>query len=167
MSAAASTGGRAKRRGAAPIKKAQIGLIHVARQQCHLEEDEYRQLLQDVAGVQSSAALDAKGFRLVMARFKAIGFVSKSNASGVRRALAPMGTRPGMATDKQAELLANLWGRYASTDDARALGRWLERSYGVSDIRFATLHTAQMAIEGLKAMVARGERATAAEGQQP
>ncbi len=52
------------------LSRDQLALIHVARRDRRLEEDEYRHLLKEAAGVESAKELDAAGFTKVLNRFK-------------------------------------------------------------------------------------------------
>jgi len=49
-------------------------LIHIAKEDLHLDEDSYRQILKGVAGVESSTQLTKEGFEKVMRRFQEMGF---------------------------------------------------------------------------------------------
>lgn len=49
-------------------------LIHIAKEDLHLSEETYRQILQGVAGVESSTQLTREGFIKVMKRFEEMGF---------------------------------------------------------------------------------------------
>lgn len=144
-------------RGPAGLSRDQLALIHVARRDRHLAEDEYRTLLQVAAGVGSAKDLTVAGFEQVMAHFKAIGFVHRPRAAFAPAApKAPtFGARSGMASEAQIDLIRVLWARWHGAPDERALNTWLEGRFGVSSLRFATVHTASIAVEGLKAMNAR------------
>lgn len=141
----------------ARLNRDQIALIHTARRQCQLEEDSYRQMLMEVAGVDSSSELTAAGFTAVMVRFKLIGFVHRPKAgAGTSRVLAPkFGPRPGMATDAQLSKISAKWEEWSGRADGSGLNAWLERSFGVSNVRFLNSQLAGMAIEGLKRMAGR------------
>jgi hypothetical protein len=54
-----------------PKKKA---LVHIAKEDLHLDEESYRQILKSVAGVESSTQLNQEGFQRVMRRFQEMGF---------------------------------------------------------------------------------------------
>ena len=54
-----------------PKKKA---LVHIAKEDLHLDEESYRQILKSVAGVESSTQLSQEGFQRVMGRFQEMGF---------------------------------------------------------------------------------------------
>ncbi len=49
-------------------------LIHIAKEDLRLSEETYRQILQGVAGVESSTRLTREGFLKVMKRFEEMGF---------------------------------------------------------------------------------------------
>lgn len=57
-----------------PIGRKKKALVHIAKEDLHLDEDSYRQILKGVAGVESSAQLTEQGFEKVMRRFQEMGF---------------------------------------------------------------------------------------------
>lgn len=139
-----------------PLSREKIAIVHVAAHQLHMTDADYRALLMQTAGVNSSSGLNEAGFRAVMLRMEKLGFTHEKP-----KAPAPQyGRRDGMATPAQVDTIARLWVRWHGRDDARALGHWLERSFHVSDLRFVDVVTAQKAIEGLKAMIAKKKTAT-------
>lgn len=148
---------KAVRRGAG-LTREQLALIHVARRDRDLAEDEYRALLLRAAGVASAKELSATGFRKVMDGFKAIGFVHQSavgSAAPAAQKVPSFGARGGMATEAQIDLIRQLWARWHGTQGELAMNHWIEGRFRVSNIRFANVEVAQMAIEGLKAMTSR------------
>jgi len=56
------------------IGRKKKALIHIAKENLHLDEESYRQILKGVAGVESSARLNREGFEKVMKRFQEMGF---------------------------------------------------------------------------------------------
>jgi len=58
------------------LSRGQIAVVHVAKKQLGLSEDEYRAILK-AAGVASSKQLNQKQFTDVMNYFAGLGFVSK------------------------------------------------------------------------------------------
>ena len=56
------------------IGRKKKALIHIAKDDLHLDEESYRQILKGVAGVESSIQLDREGFEKVMKRFQEMGF---------------------------------------------------------------------------------------------
>lgn len=63
---------RAPSRGAA--RAAQIKLIHVARRELLMSDDEYRDLLHTMFGVRSSATLDSRERKALLTRFRSLGW---------------------------------------------------------------------------------------------
>jgi len=56
------------------IGRKKKALIHIAKDDLHLDEESYRQILKGVAGVESSTQLTKEGFETVMKRFQEMGF---------------------------------------------------------------------------------------------
>lgn len=59
------------------LRRSQLAQIHIARKDLGLDEDTYRAMLMDVAGVDSSAKLNAKQRAAVLARFESKGWKNK------------------------------------------------------------------------------------------
>ena len=135
------------------LTRKQTALIHVAKTQLGLSDDDYRAVLRDEAGVDTSRDLDNDGFDTVMERFRALGF---------RPTVAPpaYGHRAGMATPAQVSYIRSLWQEYTEgVGDDRSLGKWLQRTVKVSDLRFVSVAAARKAITGLRAMVEKKKAA--------
>lgn len=136
----------------APTRK-QTALIHVARTQLGLSDDDYRAILLHEAGVDTSRNLDNDGFDAVMERFRTLGF--KPTA-----APPAYGRRAGMATPAQVAYIRSLWQDYTDgVGDDRSLGKWLQRTVKVSDLRFVSFGAARKATTGLRAMVEKKKAA--------
>ncbi len=125
-----------------------IGLIHVAKSRLKLSDEDYRAILQRVAGVESATALDDLTFHNVMTEFERLGFRStwKKQTGGFRT---------GMATPSQIGLIKGLWRDYRGQDDAEGLRYWLERFHKISDPRFATTDKVNAILAALKFMARR------------
>lgn len=61
------------------LRRRQLAQIHIAKNDLGLDDETYRALLMDVAGVESAADLSAKGRRDVLARFEAKGWKNKKH----------------------------------------------------------------------------------------
>ena len=132
-----------------PLSRKQTALIHVAKKQLGMADDDYRAILRQEAGVDSSRDLNSHGFEAVLRRFEALGFTSSARPP-------QFGERHGMASPAQVDFLRSLWRQYTNGQgDDRSLGKWLQRTIKVSDIRFVTYGDAFKAITALKAMVKR------------
>ncbi len=57
-----------------PIGRKKKALVHIAKEDLHLDEESYRRILKGVAGVESSIQLTQEGFEKVMKRFQEMGF---------------------------------------------------------------------------------------------
>lgn len=92
---------------ASEIRAAEIRLIHVARRALDMEEDVYRQLLQDIGGVDSSADLSAQERRRLLDHFARLGFVSVARAQrAARGAMRTPPDRTALLSKIDAMLLA-------------------------------------------------------------
>ncbi len=89
-----------------PISNQQKAVIHVAKSQLHMADEDYRALLLRVGGINSSADLDEPGFEAVMAELERLGFRKV-------RSHAQAGRREGMATPKQVGKILGLWKAYS------------------------------------------------------
>jgi len=56
------------------IGRKKKAVVHIAKEDLHLEDESYRQILKGVAGVESSTQLTVEGFEKVMKRFEEMGF---------------------------------------------------------------------------------------------
>lgn len=129
------------------LTQKQTALIHVAKTQLGISDDDYRAVLLREACVQSSRDLDNDGFDAVMQRLRALG----SEPSATPPAY---GRRAGMATPAQAAYIRSLWNEYTDgVGNDRSLGKWLQRTVKVSDLRFVSFAAARKAIAALRAMV--------------
>jgi hypothetical protein len=128
------------------INDGKLRLIHVARGQLGLTEEDYRSILMLFGGVSHAAELNLAGFTAVMERFTALGFASTSP----RR---PFPQRLGMASPRQTSLMRQLWAECTNGTGTEAeLGKWLEGHFHVSSLRFLTGDLAPKVLGALKAM---------------
>ena len=131
------------------LSRKQSTLIHVARKELALADTDYRAILFRETGVETSRDLDQDGFDDVMRRFEALGFKPSARPPS-------FGHRYGMASPRQVACIRSLWNEYTSGEgDDRSLGKWLLRTFKVSDIRFVRYGTAGKVITALRAMVTK------------
>lgn len=132
----------------------QLALLRVAVSRLGLDDEAYRGLLAQV-GARSSLQLTNAQFDTIMQALRRAGFQDDTP----RR--APLGERPGMATDAQIATIRARWEEFSERDDDEAaLRKWLRR-FGVSDLRFLDAGAAQKVITALRSMLARRSEATA------
>lgn len=124
-------------------------LLGVARKQLHLSDDEYRTILRNHGGVESSRDLNTDKLDAVLRAMKSMGFVqTHSNRQ--------FGERHGFASPAQVGLIRNLWAIYTDGEGTdRTLGRFLDKKFGISDIAFLDYPTAPRVITALRAMASR------------
>ncbi len=139
-----------------PLANDKIKLVQVAKRQLRLTDDDYRAILEMVAGVVSSRDLDDDGFGRVMDHFNRLGFQSTSDRRN-------FGNRTGMASAGQVNLIRCLWSEYTDgTGTDASLGKWLDRQFKVSALRFVTTDMAPKVISALKAMKSKKKVGAAA-----
>ncbi|HUU56380.1 MAG TPA: regulatory protein GemA [bacterium] len=125
------------------ISNKQIRVIHVAKRELGLDDDQYRDLLYAVTGKRSSKDLTAAETKEVVATLERLGF-------------KPQGPRPaGKATAAQVALVKALWREAARMPSENYLSVWLLNAYRVDRPEDLTFDDASRAIEALKAMKRR------------
>ncbi|SIQ78119.1 Protein of unknown function [Rhizobium sp. RU35A] len=132
------------------ITKKQIALLHVAKRDLGLSDEDYRAILARYGKAESTANLDLSGFNHVMRYMTACGFRS----TWTKRTY---GYRPTMATPPQIDLIRSLWVKWKGSDDPDdvELNKWLGRFHKVGALRFVDNKKAAKVISALKAMLAR------------
>lgn len=130
------------------MTREKLAVLHVAKKQLGLSDEEYRDILNNFAGVTSAKDLAEHGFEAVMFHFAKLGFKSDWNAKN-------LGYRSGMASPRQIAMIRKLWALFTNGqgDDA-SLGKWLEGKFKVSAIRFLDNQSAHKAVGALKRMTA-------------
>ena len=129
------------------LEPPKIKLIHHAIRKLGMTDEVYRTMLRRVASVDSSKALDKAGFDAVMMELKRMGFTSS------HRQAAYGSERPGMASDRQLDMVRSLWRQYAGKDDEEGLRRFMEKHFTLSSLRFMDKHAASKIISTLLHMV--------------
>jgi phage gp16-like protein len=139
------------------LSKSRIAVVHIAKTKLNLLDEDYRAILNQVAGVESSKMLSDEGFEAVMFRFSQMGFKSDWNQRN-------FGYRQGMATPRQIAMIRDLWGTFTEGQGTDAsLGRWLDGKFKVSSLRFLPSDTGRKVVGALKIMVKhKTERAAVA-----
>lgn len=130
------------------ISKSKKAVLHVAKAKLDMADEAYRALLMRVGGVASSVNLDEQGFDHVMAEFARLGFIAKGSlnrltdsSDGMPDRTEPSlrstyGARNGMATTAQIKTIRDLWREFCGADDEFRIGRWMEKHFHVSHVRF-------------------------------
>lgn len=126
-------------------KKA-MQLIHVAKRNLALEEDEYRDIIRSVGGAKSGSAKDLNdsGVNKVLNYFRSLGWVPSKLAGNNLSKLSKY--RPGMATQKQIRMLLAVWVDAARTPTEPAFNHFLNNRFEISHYRFLP----QRKVQGVK-----------------
>lgn len=128
------------------IDNKKLAIVHLAKKTLSMADDDYRALLQRVAGVDSSKRLDGKGFAALMLEFGRLGF--ESTAASEKRKVSSR--QSDHATYAQRAYIRRMWQEYKGEDDAPGLRRWLSGHFKVSDPRFLDAETTRKVIYALQ-----------------
>lgn len=156
------------------IGNAEKAIIHIAKSDLHLSQDEYEAVLLGAAGVSSSKELTYAKYGAVLDRLKELGFkVGKGKGAGKGKGKRTMdsyrepvgGKRRqkkcvwgAMATKDQQATIVALWEDVARIKTHAALRHFLEKRFKISDINFLTRKMAIDVTEALKAMKKRQDK---------
>jgi len=133
-------------------------LIHVAKAQLHLSDDEYRSILYSVCGVSSAKEIRADAdFKALLTAFEKLGFKQKATITSQLNFQ--------QATVKQFELIAALWKKYTRFPEQweETLNSFITRRFGVNDYRKLNRLQCGKVIETLKEMLMRAALVEVAE----
>ena len=123
-----------------------IQLIHVGKTQLGLDDDLYREVLENCTGKTSSKLLNIKQLEAVLERMKRLGFqVESKDKTGVKN----------LASDAQSKLIRHLWLQLHEAGQVRnssekALAKFVENKVGVSALQFLSTKNADMIITHLR-----------------
>jgi phage gp16-like protein len=137
-----------------PTRKGDLAAIHVAKKALGWDDATYRDLLQEVCGVRSSAGLDFAGRRRWLAHLRKCEAQATTGKSAAARA------KRKPLTGMQAKIWS-LWMQLADKDlvQARtmaAIDAWVARQTGVDRMQWLTPAQLGLAVESLKRWLARG-----------
>lgn len=104
----------------------QMKLIHVAKRDLKLADEDYRCIIQEVGGSASGSAKDLsdRGVNRVLDHFKTLGWMPSKLGGQALTGLK--GQRVGMATQKQLALLLGLWSEAARIPTEAAFNHFLQ-----------------------------------------
>ncbi|MCC7097293.1 MAG: regulatory protein GemA [Thermomonas sp.] len=126
-----------------------LKMMHVARRDLGLDEDDYRAVLERVTGKRSAAVMTNGERQACVDEFKRLGFAATQKASRTRL--------DGPYAGKLRALWLSAWHLGIARDRRdSALTAFVERQTGIASTRWLrNAYDAQAAIEGLKAWIAR------------
>ncbi len=137
-----------------PIEPGQVKRIHALVNRMGISDEDYRARMDGDFGVRTCKKLTrsqaARFIRDMEATAKGVGI----DTGGRRR--RKYVRRPGMATPKQLRKIEAMWADVSRAPTAagrrKALGAFLEKRFGVSDITFVTHEMPSKIIHTLEAM---------------
>lgn len=141
-------------------RKRLITLIHVARAELGMQDEDYRKMLADMpalGGRTSSADLGIKGLELVLEALKAKGFKPRPKTTTAKPATTH--TR-ALADDAQSRLIRSLWiqlhdaGAVKNPSEA-ALAHYVCRIAKIEALQWLNTQQASQVIETLKKWLSR------------
>lgn len=137
------------------IKPWQIKRIHVLIGKMGVTDEDYRARLRDSFGVDTCKALSSAQAGELIRDMEKLAKGMGIEVGG-RRKGRKWKRRPGMATPKQLRKIEAMWmgvsNRPTPDEKRAALGKFLERRFGVSDLAFVTHEMPPKIIRALEAM---------------
>ena len=125
----------------------QLAIIHIAKKETGLSDDNYRELLQGAAGISSSKDIKLNyQFFSVMRAFERIGFKSTSKKD-YSSAFDSWG-----CSEAQQKYIEGLWKLVARDKSRKALSSFICRIAKIDDPRFLTVKLGQEIILALRQM---------------
>jgi hypothetical protein len=151
------------------LTNSQKSLLHKAKSDLGMDEDTYREMLYNLAGVRSSLDMNQRGFEAVMQHLGKCGFVKTHATHEFTGYVArkkkwdkERGNRAGMATTAQLsrietdwDMLAWYWAPKGFGNKDLALRAFLQRVARVSDLHFLSFAGAVQVITTLKKIEAK------------
>lgn len=124
-----------------------LALIHTAKRELGMEDEDYRALLLRAGGVSSSRDLTLEGFDAVMAEFNRLGFTTTKSK---RKPKGAGGTAPNRPTPAQWRLMEDRARKvgYEGLEDPRFIA-WVKPRGKVENPRFLDMDGARRVIAAL------------------
>jgi phage gp16-like protein len=144
-----------------PYRKQAIKLIHVAKRQLGLSEDDYRTVLASATGKESCAEMSLPELNRVMDRLRELGFKPSGGQKAKGRKLSPKTRHKDPATKTQIDKIRALWIACAevgavSNRYEQGLNAFVKRMAKVERVDWLrSSYDANKVIEALKAMYER------------
>lgn len=135
-----------------PVTKQQQALLHVAKKELQLADEDYQSVLLLYGGVESSKYMTQEGFKRVMNHFEWLGFTSTAAARPYK---APRRDPAGIPYPAQLQMIQSLFDQLGWPEGERQRGfcqRVIKKSWP------QTRNEANKILEGLKAILARQKK---------
>ncbi len=130
------------------MEKNQLAIIHIAKKQTGLSDQNYRELLYGAAGVSSAKEIQSnKQFLSVMQAFEKIGFKPENKKLPVKQI-----QRNKLCTERQRYYIKGLWELTSRAKSEESLRSMIKRIADVDDLRFLNKEGATKVILALRRM---------------
>ncbi len=149
---------------ATPAQNKWMKVIHIAKKELGLSDDEYRAILWGACGCGSSREIKSwEQYKLVLAAFKTLGFRPKrgNTKAPAGEAVSPDSTAAdgarggGHITGRQEYYIRGLWKLASRRKDEQSLRAMVRRIGGVDDISFLPRRKASAVIQALRDITAK------------
>ena len=143
------------------LDRSKLAVVHIAKKELGLDEDNYREALMAWGGAYSAKDLSDEGFKGVMRHFEEAGFRGRvSGARGQRPAARTAGSplrsdRRNMASDGQIKKIYKTWWMLSGTYykagmERKALREFLKKRFRCDHENFLSFEKARQVIEAIK-----------------
>ena len=137
-----------------PSRKA-LAKIHIAKKELNLSDEEYRQILYDCFGVDSSKYLTEEQANMLIAIFVDMGFKPKKKEQKPQpQKYDQLGERQGFATPAQLRKIEAMWKTVSREKTKESLDKFLFRRFKVmklENLPFDKVPAVLKALENMKA----------------
>lgn len=135
-----------------------LALIHTAKRELNMQDEDYRALLLRAGGVSSSKDLSLEGFDAVMAEFNRLGFTSTPSK---RKPKGAGGSAPNRPTPAQWRLMEDRARKvgYSGLEDPRFIA-WVKPRGKVENPRFLDMDGARRVVAALGNWIERRTEST-------
>ncbi len=132
-----------------------LAKIHIAKKELGLSDEEYRQILYDCFGVDSSKYLTEEQANMLIAIFVDMGWKPKKKEDKQKpKKYDELGDRKGFATPAQLRKIEAMWKTVSREKTKKSLDKFLFRRFKVmklENLPFDKVPAVLKALEGMKA----------------
>jgi len=142
-----------------------LAQIHIGKKSLALDDQVYRDMLENITGKRSAAELSDRQVIEVLADMKKKGWIQNPNMRPLKYEGSPRD--PYDASGKIKRKIEFLWHSiYRGNDETKHLRQWLFNRFKISDVKFLDKHKAYAAVEALKQMMKRRTGEPEKRGQE-
>jgi len=133
-----------------------LAKIHIAKKELNLSDEEYRQILYDCFGVDSSKYLTDEQANMLIAIFVDMGFKPKKKEQKQQpKKYDELGERKGFATPAQLRKIEAMWKLVSREKTKQSLDKFLFRKFRVMKLENLPFDKVPAVLKTLEAMKAK------------